>query len=308
MKATFLTLFSMLVVAASVVNSAHAKASLPQYDSTLTIDFRDTMKINPNKLYVITKNDDVQYVGKIISKDAREVMIETKELGNVIIPTHEIREIKLVEKGEINQQGEYIPAEVFSTRYLFTTNGLPIQKGENYMQLSTYGIDLQFGVAKNINVGIMTSWILSPVLVTAKYSINLGEDVNLGVGTLLGTGGLFAQNRGLALPFAALTWGDRHKNITVSGGFGAVYDKSWEGRSMLSIAGMTKAGKNVSFIFDSILFPPSSPDSFDFGLLMPGVRFQTKSKQAFQFSVVVAGNKEAIIPIPIPVFQYYLIL
>ncbi|MDO8898711.1 MAG: hypothetical protein Q7V19_13765, partial [Bacteroidales bacterium] len=48
------------------------------------------------KTHVITKNDRTTFVGKIISQDPREVLIETKEMGLVAIPRHEIREIREV--------------------------------------------------------------------------------------------------------------------------------------------------------------------------------------------------------------------
>src|SRR5688572_28749291 len=68
------------------------------------------------KTYIVMKHDKTEFIGKILSQDAREVLIETKEMGQIIIPKHEIRSIKEVKPEEMTVAG-YVPAEVFSTRY-----------------------------------------------------------------------------------------------------------------------------------------------------------------------------------------------
>ena len=45
----------------------------------------DSTKIN-NQLYVIIKNDGVEFVGQILSRDDHEILIETKKLGRVYVP------------------------------------------------------------------------------------------------------------------------------------------------------------------------------------------------------------------------------
>ena len=51
-----------------------------------------------------------------------------------------------------------------------------------------WGPDFQFGVAENLSVGVMTSWLAVPVIVTAKISIPVVRDrMNIGTGALLGT-------------------------------------------------------------------------------------------------------------------------
>jgi len=45
------------------------------------------------KQYVITRHDDVEYIGKIIQDDDREILIESNSLGKIFIPKYEIRSI-----------------------------------------------------------------------------------------------------------------------------------------------------------------------------------------------------------------------
>jgi hypothetical protein len=223
--------------------------------------------IEPNKLYLVTKFDGAEFLGTIVSYDARELLIRTEKIGDVYIPKHEIKEIK-----EVNpeQYKEFSAEELFATRYFISTNGLPIKKGENYIQWNLYGPDFQFGVAENFGVGIMTSWAAIPIIANAKYSIKLGEKTNMALGVLAGTGSWALPDFGGVLPFAALTYGNRKNNITFSAGYGALFlsrnyynpqtnadtkDHFTEGRVLLSVAGMVKISPKFSLIFDTFISP-----------------------------------------------------
>lgn len=258
------------------------------------------------KLFIITTNDGGEFIGEILSEDAKDVIIKTKDKGDVSIPKYQIKERKALESGDLNASGQYIPAEVFSTRYFITTNGLPIEKGESYVQWNLWGPDFEFGVAKNFSVGVMTTWLANPMIATAKYSIPLSEKTSLGVGTLLGTTTWVAPlSYGMALPFASLTNGDRKSNISFTAGYGAVfYEGESSGRMLLSAAGMTKVGKKVSLVFDSFIIPPKN-FSGTTALLIPGLRIQTASDKAFQFGFAGIYAGDEFVPVPIPFVQWY---
>ena len=290
----------------------------------------DTGKIyvNDNKLYVIIKHDGTEFIGKIISKDAREYLMDTKNMGFVFIPKHEIQEVREIKPGDINAFGEYIPTEIFSTRYFITANSLPIERGESYIVYNVFGPDFEFGVGKNFGFGIMTSWVGIPIIGTAKYSFNINEKVNVGVGTLLGTGSWAQIQSGLALPYGTITFGDRKRNINFSGGYGAlVIDGDQQGRALFSIGAMTKAGKRISIVFDSFIIPPGSyhdvvnsiydPTTNSFtvvttkerdpgiALMIPGIRWQNQNRSAFQMGFAgVIFDGEAV-PIPFPFLQWF---
>ncbi|PKP51461.1 MAG: hypothetical protein CVT92_12735 [Bacteroidetes bacterium HGW-Bacteroidetes-1] len=298
------------------------------------------------KIHVVTKNDRTSFVGRIISQDPHEVMIETKEMGLVAIPRHEIREIREVEMRELNVKGEYIPGEVFASRYFITTNGLSIAKGENYMIWHIFGPDVQFGVGKNFGLGIMTSWLGSPIIGTAKYSIPFNENTSLALGLLAGTDTWYGTGFRLALPYTAFTIGDRIANFTFSAGYGALgYKENQfdiisgnstkkrvnEGRMLISFAGMFKAGRIVSIVFDSFIVPGGkkyqTTEWFEyfnpntgfyeprernvtkkrdgFALILPGLRFQTSPHKAFQFGFagIFAGGEA--VPVPFPMVQFF---
>jgi hypothetical protein len=127
----------------------------------------------------------------------------------------------------------------------------------------------------------------------------------MALGGLLGWGTWIEPSFGLALPYAALTFGDRRSNISFSGGYGAVF---WEGdvngRTLLSVAGMTKVGKKVSLVFDSFIVPPTT--GLDgAGILIPGLRLQTASNRTFQFGFGILYAEGEIVPVPIPFVQLF---
>jgi len=332
MKTTSPKLFIVLIVTMLSMGNVSAQSQ------------KDTTAFQMN---VIVKHDGTEFVGRIISQDAREVLIETATIGQVVVPKHEIKEIRALAANDFSITGVYMPDEVFATRYFITTNGLPIKKGESYIQWNPYGPDMQFGVGKNFGLGIMTTWVACPIIGTAKYSIPLKEKTSLGLGVLLGTGSWSVPEFAMALPFASMTFGDRKANISFSAGYGSVrhpqeeYNAAYgtyrttkvtEGRAMFSVAFMFKAGRKVSFVFDSILVPagkdqmvtgvnyywdqntgqPGPPQTYkykkerpSFSLFIPGIRWQFDSKRAFQFGFAGLSSGGDTVPVPIPMIQWY---
>ncbi len=262
-------------------------------------------QVDPNKMYVITKNDGTTFMGKILSIDAREITIRTSNIGDVSIPKHEIRDIKEVKAGDVNARGELVTDDAFATRYFLTTNGLPIAKGESYILWNLFGPDVQFAVSDNLGLGVMTSWFGVPLIGSIKYSIPTEGNVGLGFGALLGTGSWASPNFGLALPFAALTVGNKKTNFNFSAGYGAVFiDGISEGKTLLSVGFLSKFGKNMSFVFDSVIVPGSA-NSGGVSFFIPGLRWQSDVNKAFQFGFLAAGIDGDVISLPLPMLGFF---
>ncbi|MDF1672450.1 MAG: hypothetical protein P1U41_03040 [Vicingaceae bacterium] len=269
---------------------------------------RDSSETVVKKIYVITTNSGGEFVGVILKEDAREVLIKTKDKGEVIIPKFEIRVMKELGAGELSSKGEFMSDNVFSTRYFFTTNGLPIKKGESYVLWNLYGPEVHFGVSKNLSLGIMTSWVGIPIVGSAKYSIKLGENLNLGVGLLAGTGSWAAPDFLVGLPYGALTFGNRRNNINFSGGYGmAAYDGYQGGVAVYSVGALARIGKKASFVLDSFFYVEDnfSNNSGIYGIIIPGIRLQTKYDAAFQFGFSGFYGEGQFIQVPIPMLGWF---
>ncbi len=301
----------------------------------------DTVLTHQKVKHLIIKNDNSRYTGEILYQDMREVIIRTENLGDIAIPKHEIREIR--ELGEEDfRDGVFTGADLFTTRYFLTTNGLHVRKGESYVQWNLFGPDFQFGVADNFGVGVMTSWLAIPIIGTAKYSRQLGENTSLAAGTLLGTGSWAQPDFGIALPFVALTFGGRSHNVNFSTGYGLVFysvetynpntdrsttEKFREGRLLLSLAGMTRISPAISLVFDSFIAPPgpyrtqtiweyswengnyrevtTTERSSALMIFVPGIRWHTRPNAAFQFGFTGAYFDGEFVPVPIPMVQWF---
>lgn len=172
--------------------------------------------------YLVIRNNGIEYVGQIISDDGREILIKTSQLGNIYIPKSDVRSITKVDLQNDYRAGEFIGQGVFTTRYQFTTNAFPIQKGENYAMVNLYGPEVHFSVAKNFSFGVMATWIASPIALALKYTIpTQNPKLNFGLGTLVGSSGYFNQGKGFGgLHWAMASYGTRRTNATLSLGFG----------------------------------------------------------------------------------------
>lgn len=245
-------------------------------------------------------------MGTIISQDSKEVLINTKDKGEVSIPKYQIKEMKELESGQLDKSGNLVIKEIFSTRYFLTTNGLPLEKGDNYAQINWFGPEFHLGVAKNFNIGVITSWLGAPIVVAAKKTIPLGEFAHLGIGGLAGTSSWasFGGNRwNFALPFGALTVGNTKSNFNISYGYGMSkfsYSSNTNTANVLSIAFMSSVSDKVKLVFDSMILLEQGA-----GFLTPGVRIQSEERKAFQFGFLFFSNNGQFSQIPFPMITWY---
>jgi len=165
----------------------------------------------PDSMYRVVKTDGTFLVGKLLQSDAREILFRTDDGREFYIPQHVIKRLESLSEEKKNVSGEYVGEDKFATRYFITTNGLPIKKGEHYVQWNLFGPDFQFALRDDIGVGIMTSWLGTPVIGSIKKSWKLTNSAQFAVGGLFGTGSWVLPRLGGALPFATLSFGNRQK-------------------------------------------------------------------------------------------------
>ena len=172
-------------------------------------------------LYRVVKYNNQEYIGRILNDDGREVLLETSALGKIYIIKSDIQSITIVHREIDFVDDEYRGTGVFTTRYQFSTNAFPLQKHENYALVNLYGPEVHFSVSKNLSVGVMATWIASPIVLALKYSVpTRNEKLNFGFGTLLGSVGYLNQGKGYGgLHWGMVTYGDRKNNVTISLGY-----------------------------------------------------------------------------------------
>ena len=303
---------------------------------SISFSQNDSISVLDTNTYRFIKTDGGELIGKILSQDAREILILTNDNRKIYLPQHTIKEMVIVNTSDFNNKGEFIGEDKFATRYFITTNGLQMNKGEHYVQWNLFGPDFQFGLGKNFGVGIMTSWVGMPIIGTIKKSWEIGKKTQFAVGGLIGTGSWAFPDWGGALPFGTLSFGDRSKNLAISGGYGAIWQSGYlEGRALASVAGMIKVSPKISLVFDSFILLPgqietitytiedyvynSSSGQYEYqtvsytdesrnpglALLIPGLRWHQEEGKAIQFGFTGVITYGEILPIPIPTVQWY---
>lgn len=279
-------ILSLLFFVFALIQSSELKAQVTPADTNL---------------YRVVKYNNQEYIGRILNDDGREVLLETSALGKIFLVKSDIQSITIIHR-EIDFVGdEYRGTGVFTTRYQFSTNAFPLQKHENYALVNLYGPEVHFSVSKNLSVGVMATWIASPIVLALKYTIpTRNEKLNFGFGTLLGSAGYLNKGKGYGgLHWAMATYGDRKNNVTLSLGYSYLNTGIPSGEPMyepgtypaymfngywnfanptaitfksptvkapvLGVAGLASVGKKASFVFDMI---------FTFGKKVEGFRSQ----------------------------------
>lgn len=241
-----------------------------------------TLAAQEQSRVAVTLSNGNEYIGTVIKDDGREIYLMTESIGGVYLLKTDIKSMKPVESEKQIVQGEFRDSGPFTTRYVFTTNALSINKGENYSMLNLYGPEIHMAVTNRLSIGVMSSWIGSPLILAAKFTIpTKNPNLNFSIGNLAATSGYIQSFRGYGdLAFANVTLGNRMNNITLAGGYfmyrGGGLDNFNQAMTLLSsvsdsyeldiqglpkpvhgpmfsIGGIARIGAKASFVFDSML-------------------------------------------------------
>ena len=180
------------------------------------------------KLFLITKTDGGEFIGEIISDDGREILLMTTTIGKIYINKSNISNISAVDEESKNKtMGELRAEGPFTTRYFFTNNSLPIKKKEHYAMIQLYGPEVHFSVSDKLSLGIMASWIASPIAIASKLCIYSKDNTHVSMGNILGNSGYIEQGKIFGgLHWLTITKGDRMKNFSFSAGYGYIADNA----------------------------------------------------------------------------------
>lgn len=251
------------------------------------------------QLYQVVKNDGAVFMGRIISQNEREVVIETRDRGRVLIPMHEVRVIRAV-----NTKPEQAPrghsGDSFPSHYLLTTGAFPLKKEQGYMVFSWYGVDYHVGLTDRLGIGLTSTWVGMPMAGTVKYSIPLSSNVSFGIGGIIGSGTWLFPEIVVGVPYAGITMGSGKLNMNLSYGYACIFEsgEATKYRPAYSIAAAARLSKSFSLIFDSMVLPSTDsgtdwqgmPTTNALTAFSPSFRWSLKSGNAFQAGIVGIRN------------------
>ncbi len=270
---------------------------------SITLAQNKEQKSRPDSgLVVLLTNSDEEFVGTIVSEDAREVSIRLQNGKLLIIPAYTIKSTRKLSSSTLIK-GKPVFANPHPSRYFYTPSAIPMDKGEVYIQ-SVYGLayQVQFGVTENFSIGATTTLLATPLALTAKYSIKIDEKNTLAFGGLAGIVGWGTQTN-LGIGFGAFTHGTKESNVTFAAGYAWVNTKEDNGGGnspMMSLSGNQRLSKNLSLMGELWYLP-------EVGVFFGGpcFRLYKSKKSSYDFGIWRLGINEAHKTVPfIPVFGY----
>ena len=177
-------------------------------------------EIENKNLVLIVKNDGGEFIGEIISDDGREILVVTKAIGKIFINKSDISSITKVDEDLKNKENkEFRASGPFTTRYYFTTNALPIKKNDNYGLIHLYGPEIHLSVGNKTSIGIMATWIASPIALVLKQQIYSNNNFHVSIGSIIGSSGYINQGQTYGgLHWGTMTIGNRLSNVSFSAG------------------------------------------------------------------------------------------
>lgn len=174
-----------------------------------------------NAVMVITTYGGVEYTGRVIQKNAREVYVALVSGGRLYIPAYQIKTMTSLYDASPNKEHAFMD-NPHASRYFYTPSALPIRRGDGYVQ-SIYGAvwQFQYGMTDRFSIGIGTPLIGAPIWITPKYSMKLGEKTWAAVGAQAGSLGWIQSEWGalLGIGYAVVTHGDQSGNISFGVGY-----------------------------------------------------------------------------------------
>ncbi len=202
--------------------------------------------VTDSTIYTFKMNDNSELYGKIVKEDPRETTILLTDGRTVIIPSYLITS-KTVANNSTKINGSYTFKNPHPSRYFYSPSALPMEKNELYIQ-SVYFLtaQVQFGITENFSAGITTSFLLSPVAITAKYSMKIDDKNHFAIGGLAGSFSWIDNETYLGLGFASYTYGTTESNLTVAAGAAQITDSDLG--YVLNAGGHKRLSKHVSIM------------------------------------------------------------
>jgi small nuclear ribonucleoprotein (snRNP)-like protein len=259
------------------------------------------------KIVNIKTKEGKEFSGRVLELDKTNIgiLLDNKEM--LILPISEIATIDFDKK---IGSGNLASHETYATRYVITPSYLRMEKGDNYGRFAIWGAELEFAMSKRFTLGMMMTWLGSPMAINGKIAFPVSEKVHLGFGCLLGWGGLLFPSGLTALPFGGITFGDARSNFTLTGGYGIssfldAMNANQSGTQLaFGLSGMKKTKDGATLVFESIVIPfvPGSNQPSIF--ITPALRFHRKNTRSFQAGVLFMMVDGKVVPTPIPTLSW----
>lgn len=243
-------------------------------------------------IYVFNISNKNEVYGSIIKEDPRETTIRSQDGRILIIPSYEILSRKpLSQITKVN--GKVVFQNPHPSRYFYGPSALPMVKNELYIN-SVYFLtaQVQYGLTDNFSAGITTSFLLSPIALTAKYSLKLDENSHLAFGGMGGSFSWIDPEEYWGLAFASYTLGNSESNISVSAG---VLQTTFTSTAspLINFGAHKRLGKHLSFMGEFYYIP-----ELETTIAGPFLRMYFNKTTCWDLGLLFFGTDGEVYPLP----------
>lgn len=263
----------------------------------------------PNELSLIKMKGEsgITYVGTIIDRTEKEITVLTDVNTKIQISLSNVEDIRAIPKSQIHN-GEYWYPNPNDSRYLFAPSAFNLKQGEGYYQNTYLFINsFNYGITDNFSMGIGFEFLstfasigaddFDPIyFLTPKYSMQVAENVRVGVGVLYGK--ITDDIGGFGVGYGLVSYGNPEHNATLGLGFG-FFDGDFSSDPVITLSGMTRISRRISLVTENWFFPA---DVYR-GIITYGIRF---FGETMSVDLALLNNDELseVFPIGIPYVDF----
>jgi len=262
----------------------------------------------PDQISLIKIKGDagLTYVGTIIERNDKEIILLTEGKTKFHIPIETIQDIRSIPSSHFHD-GEYWFPNPNETRYLFAPSAFNLKKGEGYYQNTYLFINsFNYGFTDNFSFGVGFEFLstfgslggdFNPIFfLTPKYSMQVSENLRVGIGVLYGN--VSDLVGGFGVGYGLATYGNQEHNATLGLGFG-FFDGDFSTDPVITISGMTRISRRISLVTENWFFPA---DVYR-GILTYGIRFFGES-MSVDLALINNTDIATAFPIGIPYIDF----
>lgn len=254
----------------------------------------------PRLVYIELK-DGSSFSGTIVRQEDKQFILHTESAGDIVVRFDQIeRMADLKEEGRnVQVNGHEWFRNTHPTRYFFSTNAIPMEKGRGYYQNTWIFLNgIHYGLTNHFSLGIgfetISTLLGRPIFYVApKLSFPVGNKWHMGGGVLI-FGAAISGAGVVGLGYGQVTYGTRDRNLSGGVGYGMV-DGEFASRPFINIAGSYRVRKNLTLLSDNWLIPV---DGY-YGIYSYGARLMSE-KIAVDLGLWVNNDIAYVFPIGFP--------
>jgi hypothetical protein len=220
----------------------------------------------------LTLSDGQVILGRIISRDEQNTVVELGSGARMTLSSSSIREVK-AEKGAKLEEGKVWLPDANRTRYLYAPSAMMLRQGEGYFsQKELFFSAASVGITDNISLlagAVVPAWFIPQgfnFIFAAKAGFSLNENFHLAGGAETIVLPFVSGFPGAGFVFAAATVGNPNLHGTLAVGRPFAFSSTGTqslGEAIITVNGAYRINSNFGLVTENWILPGlySGPDN-----------------------------------------------